>query len=130
MGAAAWQFAGSLAAVAIMVALAWRLGFAGSPELSDESEAGAVADGLHGGFRAVEIGFDHSRHAALLRDASGRIAIVHPHGAHFVARLLDSSARAHCQGETLVVTAAGRATKVELGAAKAADWAAAIDRLV
>ena len=130
MGAAAWQFAGSLAAVSLMIVLAWRLGFSGLPEIADEAEAVAVADGLHGGFRAVETLLDHGRHAALLRDASGRIAIVYPHGAHFVARLLDSSARAHREGETLIVTAAGRTTKLELDAAKATDWAAAIDRLI
>jgi hypothetical protein len=32
-----WQFAGSLAAVAALVVLSWKLGFSGPPELLDEA---------------------------------------------------------------------------------------------
>ncbi len=129
MAGVAWQFAGSLAAVAVMVALAWRFGFSGAPKLADEAEARAIAEGLHGGFAATHVALDRQGHGALLRDASGRIALVHPHGAHFVAVLLDRPVPAGARDGSLEVFYSRRSVELDLGPAAAADWAAALDRL-
>ena len=123
----AWQFAGSLAAVAFLVLLAWRLGFAGSPRLEDEAHARSLAQEVPGGFDAVAVALDQSARAALLRDAAGRIVLVAPSGAHYVARLLAPGTTAIRDGESLAVSARGFATNLNLESA--GDWVRAIAAL-
>lgn len=124
----AWQFAGSLAAVAFLIVLAWRLGFAGAPLLDDEEHARGLAHETSGGFEAIAVTLDSSRHAALLRDAAGRIVLVAPAGAHFVARLLGPGTRVTREGGRLTLNVTGAPTSLELGA-QADDWADAIAAL-
>ena len=124
----AWQFAGSLAAVAILVFLAWKWGFAGHPELLDESEARALADEVPGGFVAKAITLDASRHAALLRDEAGRVVLLAPAGAHFIARLLGPGIEVARDGGELTLRGRDLSIRLELGP-HADDWAKAIARL-
>lgn len=124
----AWQLAGSAAAVAFLVVLAWKLGHAAPPELADETHARLLAEEVPGGFDAIAVALDRSRGAALLRDAAGRIVLIAPAGAHFVARRLGPGSRAACEGSRLIVSGGGAAASLDLGG-EAADWADAIGRL-
>lgn len=124
----AWQFAGSLAAVAFLVLLAWRLGFTGIPRLEDEAHARTLALDVPGGFEAVAVTLDRSGHAALLRDAAGRIVLVAPAGAHFIARLLAPGTAVTREGERLTVSAQRVSATLDLGRV-ADDWAEAITAL-
>ena len=114
--------AGAAGGVALLVALAMQLGFRGVPELPDQREALALAAGLPGGFAAVETGIDATNRAALLADADGRIALVYPHGAHFIARLVPPGSGAVCDGGTLAIGMPSGPVRLELGPA-AAKWA-------
>lgn len=123
-----WHYAGSLAAVALLVLLSWRLGFSGRPELLDEEEVRLLANGLPGGFAAKSMALDSAGGAAILQDEAGRIALIVPCGAHFIARPLGPGASATCDGETLVVTEGAGTTTLDIGPG-ASDWANAIRRL-
>jgi hypothetical protein len=124
----AWQLAGSVAAVAFLIVLAWRLGFSGAPELADEAQARSLAEEVPGGFDPVAVALDRSRRAALLRDASGHIVLVAPAGAHFVARRLEQGTKATCEDGRLIVSASCTSASLDLGR-QAGDWAEAIARL-
>jgi len=124
----AWQFAGSLVAVAFLVILAWRLGFDGAPQLEGEAHARSFAHDVPGGFDPVDIAMDRSGHAALLRDAAGRLVLVAPAGAHFVARPLPPDTTVASEAGRLVVSASGVSVSLELGQA-ADDWEQAIAAL-
>lgn len=121
----AWQLAGSAAAVAFLIVLAWKLGFSGRPELADQAHARALADEVPGGFEAVAVALDRTRCAALLRDASGRIVLIAPAGAHFVVRRLGPGSKAACEGGRLTVSGSGVSASLDLGR-EAGDWAEAI----
>jgi hypothetical protein len=127
MDAAVWQFAGSVAAIAALVLLVSRLGFAGRPELLDEEEARSLAAEIPGGFDAVAVGLDRARNAALLRDGAGRVVLVTPVGAHFVARLLGSEVALSREGHRLMLRDGRSTATLDLGA-DAGDWARAIAR--
>ncbi|TIX49365.1 hypothetical protein [Alteraurantiacibacter aquimixticola] len=77
----------TILAVLFLIGLARWLGFAGKPQLTDEAEAAALAASLPGGFAARDIALDCVGHGALLADADGRVAVIIPHGAHFMVRL-------------------------------------------
>jgi hypothetical protein len=124
----AWQLAGSAAAVAFLIVLAWKLGLAASPQLVDEAHARSLADDVPGGFDAVVVALDQSRRAALLRDATDGIVLIAPAGAHFVARRLGPGSRAACEGSRLIVSGSGASASLDLGQ-EAGDWAEAIGRL-
>lgn len=123
-----WQLAGSVAAVALLVMLAWRWGFTGLPELRGEGEARQLADEVPGGFTAVALSLDRSRHGALLRDAAGRIVLVSPAGAHFTARLLGPDFKATRSDGELTLHGRGVSVRLDLGR-EAKDWEEAIARL-
>jgi len=123
----AWQFAGSLAAVVFLIILAWRLGFKGAPRLDDEAHARSLAHEVPGGFDATTAALDRLSHAALLSDAAGRIVLVAPCGAHFVARLLAPDTTVMHDGERLSVRTGGLSASLHLEAAS--DWAEAIAAL-
>lgn len=124
----AWQFAGSIAAVTLLVLLAWKWGFAGPPELSGEEEARALADEVPGGFAATALSLDRTRNGALLRDEAGRVVLVAPAGAHFIARLLGPGIRVERNEGELVLRGGGISVRLDLGP-EAAGWAQAIERL-
>jgi hypothetical protein len=124
----AWQFAGSFAAVLFLIGLAWRFGFRGKPQLEDEGRARSLAQAVSGGFDAVAVALDRSGHAALLRDAAGRIVLVAPSGAHFVARVLPAGTTVTREGELLGVSVQGGSVSLDLGQA-ADDWANTITAL-
>jgi hypothetical protein len=127
MDGTGWQFAGSVAAIAVLVLLASRLGFAGRPELLDEEEARSFAAEIPGGFDAVAVGLDRARNAALLRDGAGRVVLVTPVGAHFVARLLGPEFATSRDGHRLVLRDGRSTATLDLGP-DADAWAEAIAR--
>lgn len=117
------QFGVSLAGIAMIVALAWGLGFKTRPTLTDEHAARQVVADAMPGFVAVEVALDAAGQGALVRSAD-RIVLVRPMGDRWVVRSLD-----HAQ----VTTADGRltlrpretafaATTLDLGTA-APHWA-------
>ena len=122
MGGAVWQFAGSLVAVVALVLLAAKFGFSGRPALIDEDEARLLASEVPGGFEAERIALDRSRCGALLSDGAGRIVLVAPCGAHFVARLLGPGAQIDAVDGRLTVRDAALAATLELGD-ETDDWA-------
>lgn len=124
------QFAGSLAAVILLILVAWRLRLGGEAEIIDEAEARELADNASCGFEAAEIAIDRGGRGALLRDGSWRIMLLAPHGNRFVGRLLDSraSARIHAGGLEISI-GERRLASVVLDIADAAAWCLAIDAL-
>ena len=97
------QFAGSLAAILMLAAIAWKLRLGGDARLHDADQARALAEDALCGFDAVEIAIDRAGMAALLRDGAGRVMLIRRHGAHWAARLLDSSAHARLDRNRLTV---------------------------
>jgi hypothetical protein len=93
--------------VFLLVLLSLRLGFSGVPRLESNAEAAAIASGLPGGFDVKRCIMGGDRHCALLFDEEGRRAIILPHGAHFIARLLGNGARLSHNGHMLIVQDAG-----------------------
>jgi hypothetical protein len=116
-----------MAAIAALVLLASRLGFAGRPDLLDEGEARSLAAEIPGGCDAVAVGLDRARDAALLRDGAGRVVLVTPIGAHFVARLLGPEVALTFEGHRLVLRDGRSTATLDLGS-DADDWARAIAR--
>jgi hypothetical protein len=125
------QFAGSLAAVALLVIGVHGLGFAREARLASEKEAREIAGHAPGGFVPVAIALDREGRGALLRDLGGRTVLLAPHGAHFIVEDLGEGAIAHLDGSRLAVTY-GTATKarvtLDLGD-DARDWAALVPAL-
>ena len=111
-------FGGSLAGVALLILAAWLLRLGRGARIADEAEARELADNALLGFDAQDVGLDAKGRGALLRDASGQILLLAPHGAHFVARLIDPSIGATRQGTRIVVLG----IPLELGPAAGA-WA-------
>jgi len=125
------QFAGSLAAVALLVFGAYRLGFVREARLAGEEEARDIAGLAPRGFEPVALALDRDGRGALLRDAAGRIVLLAPHGAHFVVRELDPPARAQAHGGMLSLMCERHTTSLvslDLGDS-APDWAARISAL-
>lgn len=79
----------ALLAVMGLVGLVHLLGFGEDPSLAGTREAEEIAQTLPGGFVATETVLAKDGSGALLRDASGRIAVVAAIGSHFLARLLE-----------------------------------------
>lgn len=124
------QFAGSLAAVAMLVLVAWRLRLGGEARISNEAEARELADDALCGFEPETVALDRAGHGALLCDAAGRIVLLAPHGSRFVGRLLDGRARARVEGERLVVRVGEtRFAPATLEVADADAWSRAIEAL-
>jgi hypothetical protein len=97
------QFAGSLAAILMLAAIAWKLRLGGDARLHDSDQARALAEDALCGFDAAEIAIDRAGMAALLRDSAGRVMLIRRHGAHWAARLLDGSAHARLDRNLLTV---------------------------
>ena len=124
------QFAGSLAAVAMLVLVAWRLKLGGEARMDDEAEARELADNALCGFDPDIIALDRAGRGALLRDDAGRIVLLAPHGNRFVGRLLDGRARSQTEGERLTIAVGeARLAPITLDIADAAAWSRAIAAL-
>lgn len=125
------MFGGSLAAVALLVFVGWKLDLGGDVRLRSEEEARALADAAVCGFDATAIGLDRAGIGALLRDGSGRVLLIRRHGARFAARLLDSHAHARLDRNFLTI-GTGEATfgsvTLDLGG-EAQVWAGSLRHL-
>lgn len=125
------QFAGSLAAILVLAAIAWKLGLGGDARIRDEAHLRDLVDEALCGFEAREIAINPDGVAALASDGDGRVMIIRRHGAHFAARLLDRSARVHVREGRIVVDPADRrfgTVTLDLGV-DAAAWAERIEAL-
>ena len=125
------QFAGSLAAILVLAAIAWKLGLGGDARIRDEAHLRELVDEALCGFEAREIAIDPDGAAALASDGDGRVMLIRRHGARFAARLLDRSARAHVREGRIVVDPADRrfgTVTLDLGG-DAAAWAERIEAL-
>ena len=117
------QFVGSLAAILVLAAIAWRLKLGPEPRLDDENAARRAADEAVSGFEPVAIGLDSEGRGALLRDAGGRILLLRPHGSHFAGRLLSDRADARIEDGVLFIdTAEKRYGSARLDLADASAW--------
>ncbi len=119
------QFGASLAAVAALVVLAHFLGFSRGGRITSADEARAMLRLAPGGFEALELELDQDGQGAIARDCRGRIALLLPHGGHFVARILPPDSHRTVSGGVLVLArgaALPRAIALRLGKS-AADWA-------
>lgn len=77
----------ALLAVLALIGLTRMLGFVVRPALAGAGEAESLAHSIPGGFASVHTDLATDGAGALLRDASGRIAVIAPIGAHFLVRL-------------------------------------------
>lgn len=102
------QFVGSLAAIAVLAALAWWLRLGPARRLESEADARREASEALDGFEAVDIALDRDGRAGLLRDARGQVLLLRQHGAHFAGRVLTPAAHARIDGGALVVDTAER----------------------
>ena len=84
---------GSLAGVALLVLVAWALGFRDTPRL-DETLARRIAADAEPGFRATTLALADDGRAALLRGADGRLLLVLGVGDGWVTRLVPAAAMA------------------------------------
>lgn len=101
MNAQLLQFGGSLLAITLLVLLAHWLGFSRSARLQSKDEARELLALAPGGFSAIEIALAAEGTGAIARDASGRLAVLKPHGGRFVAQHLPPAIPIEVQGETL-----------------------------
>ena len=125
------QLAASLVAILLLAWLARRLGLGGDVRLRSEDHARELADDAVFGFDAVDVVLDRAGIGALLRDAGGRVMLLRRHGAHFVARLLDSHAGIRLDRNFITIATAERSfgsITLDLGA-KAQVWASGLRRL-
>lgn len=124
------QFAGSLAAIAALAALAWWLKLGPARRLENEADARREASEAADDFEPVEIALDREGRAALLRDAAGRILLLRQHGTHFAGRVLTPAAKARIEaGALLVDTAEKRYGQVRLELEDPSAWLAHIESI-
>lgn len=124
-------FAGSFAAIAVLVLFSIVLGLGHTPSIPDEQAARILAEEAWCGFAATEVAIDASRRGALALNASGQIALIAPHGAHFSARLLGGETTTGLDGNCLTIRVGEAAFPVitlDLGE-QAGAWASRIDGL-
>ena len=127
----ALQFAGSLAAILLLAWLAGRLGLGGDPRLRDPEDARRLASEAVCGFEAQDVVLDRAGIGALLRDSAGRVMLLRRHGAHWVARLLDSHAAVRLDRTFMTIAVSDRtfgAITLDLGD-RAQAWASSLRRI-
>ncbi len=95
------QFAGSLAAIAVIVTLAHYLGFSRVAHLDSEEEAADLLRLAAGGFEPKHVCLDRSGQGALAQDDMQALAILKPHGNHFVARRLGAETQLTAEGKSI-----------------------------
>ena len=98
-----WQLAGSLLAVTGIVWAISRIGFGREPEYLDCEEARDISDHAFGGFSNAPCTLTVDRRSALLQRSDGAIAMVHPHGARSMARLLTPQSVVTVDGSILTL---------------------------
>ncbi|TMM48074.1 hypothetical protein [Qipengyuania marisflavi] len=102
------QFLASLAAVLVVGGIVWWLKLGPERTLTSDAEARIAANEAVDGFDPVAVSLDKDGRGALLRDASGQILLLRPHGTHFAGRLLGPAASAQLDGEALIVDSGER----------------------
>lgn len=131
MSAQLLQAAASLLAILGLGWMAGKLGLGTDTRIRDEAHARALAAEAVSGFEAADLALDRAGIGALLRDRQGQVMLLKRHGAHFVARLLDSHADTQLDHNFLTVGSGekffGRLT-LDLGD-KAQVWASSLRRL-
>ncbi|MCL6249821.1 hypothetical protein M3P36_01995 [Altererythrobacter sp. KTW20L] len=120
-------FGAGVAVLALIGLSAW-LGFGGRQSLEGPDEALALAGELRG-FTPNRLVLDRDGGAALVGDTLGRIALVAPHGAHFIAREIGPEARLdRTDGELSIAIGAMRVI-LALGD-EAASWESLVSRAI
>ncbi len=120
MGAQILEFAGSFAAVALLVLTVHLAGFSRPAKLHDEQEAREMARLTPGGFEVAQIALDCEGGGPLALSRDGRLLLLRAHGAKFVAVPvgLDAVRR---EGEILTIQPSGSAAvELRLGPGDAA----------
>ena len=121
---------GSLVAILLLYLVTRAFGLGGDPLLHDAQDVARVAGETFDGFDPVRSAIGEDGRAALAEDREGRIVLVRRHGNRFAGRVLDSRARAACEGGAIRVDAGdARFGTVRLAIGDADCWAAAINRL-
>lgn len=124
------QFLGSLVAIFALAGIAVWLKLGPSPRLADENAARIAAEEAVSGFDPVAIGMDRDGRGAILSDAAGRVLLLRPHGVHFAGRILTPAARAHQDGDALVIdTSEKRYGAARLVLDDPSAWVDAIDAI-
>ena len=126
------QTAGSLIAILVLAGIAYWLKLGGAPLLVSQEAVRRAVQEVHDGFEAVVSACDAQGHAALARDADGRIVVIKRHGNRFAGRVLGPGARARLWkelGETALEVDPGevRFGKVFLHIPDPEAWADAIN---
>ncbi|MDE1468582.1 hypothetical protein [Aurantiacibacter sp. D1-12] len=98
------KFGGSLIAISALVVFAHFLGFTRHGKLSSKGEAAHCLRLAAGGFEPVHVFLDREGEAALAQDASGRGAVLAPHGNQFVARILSAGAKLSLEKDRLQIS--------------------------
>lgn len=126
MNAELVQFAASLVAVALLVWAVHLAGFSRPARPLDESEARELARLAPGGFVPLRLALDLGGRGAIAADSAGRLLLLRPHGAQFVAEPVSAAAIRAGEG-SLLIDAGGCITTLNLGA-EAGSWPVA-DRM-
>jgi hypothetical protein len=120
-------FGAGLAVLALIGLSAW-LGFRGQQRLDGPEEAFDLAGELRG-FTPCRLALDRNGEAALVSDTRGRIALVAPHGAHFIAREIGPEARlGRKEGELSIAIGAMRVS-LALGD-EAVEWESLVSKAI
>lgn len=96
------MFAASLAAILLLSAAAWALGFRSTPVLTAEV-ASAEAEGCIAGFRALEVALAADGRGALVRGADGSLALLLPLGDGWITRRVPAGRAIEFDGEVATV---------------------------
>jgi hypothetical protein len=97
------QIGGSLVAILLLAWTCRKLELGTDVRIEGEGHARQLAAAASDGFTATELALDRAGIGALLRDGQGRVMLLRRHGAHFVARLLDSHAFARLDRNFLTI---------------------------
>jgi hypothetical protein len=125
------QLAASFLVVLFMAWLSHWLGLGGDRRICDAATAMRLASEAYNGFDATDVALDRAGFGALLKDSGGRHMLIRRNGAHFVGRLLDSTADIRLdQGFLTIATSEKQFGRVTLNLGeKAQYWASGLRHL-
>ncbi|MEQ1496859.1 MAG: hypothetical protein ABL912_14000 [Novosphingobium sp.] len=126
-----FQIGASLLAILFLAWVCLKLGLGTDVRIANEDQARRLAAEAAFDFTATELALDRAGIGALLRDRKGRIMLLRRHGAHFVARLLDSHAFSRLDHNFLTIGSGEKAfgsVTLDLGS-KAQVWASSLRHL-
>lgn len=124
------QFLGSLVAICALAGLAWWLKLGGTPVLASEAEARIAANEAVDGFEPVSVAIDADGRGAIMRDQTGRVLVLKPHGNKFAGRILRNEANALvANGSLQIDSGEKRYGLVSLAIDDPEAWAGAINLL-